>query len=133
MLEGASMQRSTSPFDVFHFLCCATKGTSADSAIRGIRLSLIPQSLYDGYEGGLGFTKRALDVLDSWLRTTARLLSQCPCPEGCPSCVQDPQCGSGNQPLDKQGAQFLLSEGLNWRRHDLSNCQGAESVNAQGN
>lgn len=64
--------------------------------------------VYDGYEGGIGLTKRAFDVIEEWLKTALTLIEECPCEEGCPSCVQDPQCGSGNQPLDKEGAKFLL-------------------------
>jgi DEAD/DEAH box helicase domain-containing protein len=37
---------------------------------------------------------------------------ECSCEDGCPSCVQDPQCGSGNQPLDKKGAKELLRKWL---------------------
>jgi DEAD/DEAH box helicase domain-containing protein len=64
--------------------------------------------IYDGYEGGIGLTKRAFDVMDEWLKAALTVISECPCEEGCPSCIQDPQCGSGNQPLDKEGARFLL-------------------------
>lgn len=64
--------------------------------------------MYDGYEGGIGLTKRAFDVMDEWLKAALTVISECPCEEGCPSCIQDPQCGSGNQPLDKEGAKFLL-------------------------
>lgn len=64
--------------------------------------------IYDGYEGGIGFTRRAMEVLPDWLGATRSLLQECPCEDGCPSCVQDPQCGSGNEPLDKEGAIFLL-------------------------
>lgn len=68
--------------------------------------------IYDGYEGGVGLTKRGFDVIEEWFRTALTILTECPCEEGCPSCVQDPQCGSGNQPLDKEGAIFLLSRWL---------------------
>jgi DEAD/DEAH box helicase domain-containing protein len=64
--------------------------------------------IYDGYEGGIGLTRRATEVLDEWLMTTHKLVHECTCEYGCPSCVQDPQCGSGNQPLEKEGAEFLL-------------------------
>jgi DEAD/DEAH box helicase domain-containing protein len=64
--------------------------------------------IYDGYEGGIGLTKRAFDVMDEWFKAALTVISECPCEEGCPSCIQDPQCGSGNQPLDKEGAKFLL-------------------------
>jgi DEAD/DEAH box helicase domain-containing protein len=64
--------------------------------------------IYDGYEGGIGLTKRAFDVMDEWFKAALTVISECSCEEGCPSCIQDPQCGSGNQPLDKEGAKFLL-------------------------
>jgi DEAD/DEAH box helicase domain-containing protein len=64
--------------------------------------------IYDGYEGGIGFTRRAMEVLPDWLSAAQHLLQECSCEDGCPSCVQDPQCGSGNEMLDKQGAIFLL-------------------------
>lgn len=64
--------------------------------------------IYDGYEGGIGLTKRAFDVIEDWFRAALTVINECPCEDGCPSCVQDPQCGSGNQPLDKEGAKFLL-------------------------
>ncbi len=64
--------------------------------------------IYDGYEGGVGLTKRCFDVIEEWFEKTLEIVRECPCEDGCPSCVQDPQCGSGNQPLDKDGARFLL-------------------------
>ena len=66
--------------------------------------------IFDGYEGGIGLTRRAFDVIEDWFKAALAILTECPCEEGCPSCVQDPQCGSGNQPLDKEGAKFLLEK-----------------------
>jgi DEAD/DEAH box helicase domain-containing protein len=68
--------------------------------------------IYDGYEGGIGLTKRAIEVIGDWLAATLKIIDECPCENGCPSCVQDPQCGSGNQPLDKEGAKELLRKWL---------------------
>ncbi|HTP04764.1 MAG TPA: DEAD/DEAH box helicase [Nitrospirota bacterium] len=82
--------------------------------IGGLSHTLYPQFkapaifIYDGFEGGIGLTKRAFDVIEEWFRAALMVITECPCEQGCPSCVQDPQCGSGNQPLDKEGAKFLL-------------------------
>ena len=64
--------------------------------------------LYDGYEGGVGLAKRALEIGEDWLKATLGVIEECPCTGGCPSCVQDAQCGNRNEPLDKEGAKFLL-------------------------
>lgn len=68
--------------------------------------------IYDGYEGGVGLTKRAFEVIEEWFKTALTIIKECPCMDGCPFCVQDSQCGSGNQPLDKGGAIFLLERWL---------------------
>jgi DEAD/DEAH box helicase domain-containing protein len=64
--------------------------------------------VYDGHEGGVGYSRHAYDIAEEWFETTHTLIGECSCEEGCPSCVQDSQCGSGNQPLDKEGAKYLL-------------------------
>ena len=64
--------------------------------------------VYDGYPGGAGFVERGHSVLGEWLRATRTLIDTCGCGTGCPSCVQSPKCGSGNDPLDKAGAVRLL-------------------------
>ena len=43
-----------------------------------------------------------------WWGATAAAIEACECPLGCPSCVQSPKCGSGNDPLDKEGAVRVL-------------------------
>ncbi|MGA1796138.1 MAG: DEAD/DEAH box helicase [bacterium] len=65
--------------------------------------------IYDGYEGGIGFTKRGFHRIEDLLKATLALIRECPCEGGCPACVQDPLCGSGNDPLDKKGAILVLS------------------------
>ncbi|MFI5294168.1 MAG: DEAD/DEAH box helicase [Thermodesulfovibrionales bacterium] len=68
--------------------------------------------VYDGHEGGVGLSKRAFEVPGDWLKATLGIIEECPCTGGCPSCVQDPQCGNRNEPLDKEGAKFLLRKWL---------------------
>ena len=65
--------------------------------------------VYDGHPGGVGIAERGFDLFETWVARTATLLSECPCADGCPSCVQSPKCGNLNEPLSKRGARRLLS------------------------
>jgi DEAD/DEAH box helicase domain-containing protein len=64
--------------------------------------------VYDGYPGGAGFAEQGFRQASTWLAATAAAIEACECPSGCPSCVQSPKCGSGNEPLDKPGAVRVL-------------------------
>ena len=64
--------------------------------------------VYDGHPGGAGFAGRAYEQAERWLHTTRDAISGCECVDGCPSCIQSPKCGNGNDPLDKAGAVRLL-------------------------
>jgi DEAD/DEAH box helicase domain-containing protein len=64
--------------------------------------------VYDGYPGGAGFAERGFRQASTWLGATAAAIEACECPSGCPSCVQSPKCGNGNDPLDKAGAVLVL-------------------------
>jgi DEAD/DEAH box helicase domain-containing protein len=71
--------------------------------------------VYDGYPGGAGITERGFRSEERWLRATLETVRDCPCNRGCPSCVQSPKCGNGNEPLDKPGAVALLAAMLGER------------------
>ncbi len=67
--------------------------------------------IYDACVGGVGIAERGFDMVRELWQATLRAIAECPCQEGCPSCIQSPKCGNNNQPLDKRAAQILL-EGL---------------------
>ncbi len=67
--------------------------------------------IYDAYPGGIGIAEKGFDMIAQLWQATLRAIAECPCQEGCPSCIQSPKCGNNNQPLDKKAAQILL-EGL---------------------
>lgn len=64
--------------------------------------------VYDGLAGGAGFAERGSEVIEEWLGATRDAIAACECVDGCPSCVQSPKCGNGNEPLDKDAALRLL-------------------------
>jgi DEAD/DEAH box helicase domain-containing protein len=64
--------------------------------------------VHDGHPGGAGFADRGFAALVPWLAATREAIFSCECPAGCPSCVQSPKCGNGNEPLDKAGAVAVL-------------------------
>jgi len=43
--------------------------------------------LYDSYPGGVGLSEPLFRLSESLLEKTHKLISECPCPTGCPSCV----------------------------------------------
>ncbi|MEX2587860.1 MAG: DEAD/DEAH box helicase [Actinomycetota bacterium] len=65
--------------------------------------------IYDGYPGGAGIAERGFEQARRHLRATLQGIQGCRCERGCPSCVQSPKCGNGNDPLDKAGAVRLLA------------------------
>ncbi|WP_435771287.1 DEAD/DEAH box helicase [Nocardioides sp. SYSU DS0651] len=64
--------------------------------------------VHDGHAGGAGFAERGYRTAPAWLRATRATIAACECAAGCPSCIQSPKCGNGNDPLDKAGAVALL-------------------------
>lgn len=66
--------------------------------------------IYDALPGGAGLCRMAFADAEGLLRVTAQAMADCPCADGCPSCVHSPKCGSGNRPISKEGAIFLLRE-----------------------
>nr|WP_286157445.1 DEAD/DEAH box helicase [Streptosporangium nondiastaticum] len=83
--------------------------------IGGVSVPLHPDTLlptvfvYDGHPGGAGFAERAFHTAARWLTATREAIAACECDTGCPSCVQSPKCGNGNDPLDKRAAIRLLT------------------------
>jgi DEAD/DEAH box helicase domain-containing protein len=58
----------------------------------------------------VGITKRGYEEFERLLGDAERLIAECPCESGCPSCVQSPKCGNLNEPLHKAGASELMGQ-----------------------
>ena len=71
--------------------------------------------VYDAYRGGIGISEQLYLQLIDLLHLALKLIETCSCKtdNGCPACVMSPKCGNNNDPLDKEGALFLLRLLLN--------------------
>jgi DEAD/DEAH box helicase domain-containing protein len=86
--------------------------------IGGLSTNAHPQTaaptifIHDGHPGGVGITRIAFAHFEELVADAHRLIAECPCRDGCPSCVQSPKCGNLNEPLSKHGAAELLERML---------------------
>ncbi len=64
--------------------------------------------IYDGIAGGAGLSRQAFRQIEQLFVRTLEAVAGCPCENGCPACVHSPKCGSGNRPIDKIAAHFIL-------------------------
>jgi DEAD/DEAH box helicase domain-containing protein len=86
--------------------------------IGGLSTNFHPQTgrptifIYDGHPGGVGITLQGFRNFDVLVQDAHRLISECPCESGCPSCVQSPKCGNLNEPLSKAGALEVMGRML---------------------
>ncbi|WP_226007713.1 DEAD/DEAH box helicase [Natrinema salinisoli] len=57
--------------------------------------------IYDGVEGGLGFSRRIYEEYEAVARRARDLMADCACgrDEGCPACLMSDRCGNDNRPL----------------------------------
>jgi DEAD/DEAH box helicase domain-containing protein len=90
------------------FASCDRWDIGGVSTIRHPDTGLATIFIYDGLAGGAGFSFRGAEVADTWLGATATAVGSCACTDGCPSCVQSPKCGNGNDPLSKNEAVTVL-------------------------
>jgi DEAD/DEAH box helicase domain-containing protein len=63
--------------------------------------------LYDAIPAGIGFSEKLFDMHDELMRRALELVSECPCADGCPSCVGP---GGENGVGGKQEALEILKE-----------------------
>jgi len=71
--------------------------------------------VYDTVPGGAGFSSKAYELFDRLLLTALQMVRECPCTDGCPSCVGpgDDRFGSGaGQPPAGKATTTALLESL---------------------
>ena len=94
---------------------CRDLGGVVDSKNLG-RPTLI---LYDRYPGGLGYSEKGYRNVQKLLEVCGEMVAECPCDQGCPSCVglpnlrpaihADPDLDRGHPMPNKQATEQLLS------------------------
>jgi DEAD/DEAH box helicase domain-containing protein len=86
--------------------------------IGGLSTNVHPQTgratifIHDGHLGGVGIARRGFEAFERLVGDARRLVAECPCRDGCPSCVQSPKCGNLNEPLSKAGSRELMARML---------------------
>ena len=66
--------------------------------------------IYDAHPGGIGIAEKGFELITELWEKTYLAIAECPCRDGCPSCIQSPKCGNNNEPLDKKAALIILEE-----------------------
>ncbi|HID94241.1 MAG TPA: DEAD/DEAH box helicase [bacterium (Candidatus Stahlbacteria)] len=66
--------------------------------------------IYDGFEHGIGISEKVYELFEKIVEVTLKLIKDCGCKGGCPSCIYSPKCGNENRPLDKQAALYILDK-----------------------
>ncbi len=76
--------------------------------------------VYDGIEGGLGFSRAIYENFEAVAARAREHVAGCDCGrvDGCPACVMDDQCGNDNQPLHRQAAVDVFDQLLGNERRD---------------
>jgi len=106
------------------FALCDRHDVAGISYVRHPQLGRAAVFFYDQHAGGVGLAQSVFSRIETLLETTLELIRDCPCEEGCPSCVHSPKCGSGNRPIDKEASvrvlELLTAEQELPAREDLS-------------
>ena len=92
----------------------AAEATVRERAAELDRKSASGWFIYDGVEGGLGFSRAIYENFEAVAARARDLIVDCDCGrvEGCPACVMDEQCGNDNRPLHRDAAVDVLEQFL---------------------
>ena len=66
--------------------------------------------IYDGFEGGIGLTRKAFKLFGDIIKMSYELVRDCECDDGCPACIYSSQNQSEDKHLSKEGTLIILKE-----------------------
>ena len=69
------------------FIHCDRSDVSVVPQVKAVHNEKPTLFIYDSYPGGIGLSERVYDILLSLLERTAQHVMNCPCQQGCPSCI----------------------------------------------
>lgn len=105
LLGVANLLLNTAPLE----LMCEPGDLGVVAQVKSPFTELATVYIYEKYPGGVGFAKILFDTRRTILERAYQLLLDCPCEEGCPSCV-GPQVEIGY--ASKKYARVFLEEAL---------------------
>ena len=95
------------------FVMCDRNDIGGLSTVKHAQTKTGTIFIHDAYHGGVGFSETAYTQIEMLLDATREAIMACSCEDGCPSCIHSAKCSNFNQPLDKEGAIYLLHLLLN--------------------
>ena len=90
------------------FVLCDRNDLGGISITYHVQVQNAAVFVYDAFPGGIGLCRTAFEKAPDLIKTVFSTISGCECEAGCPVCVHSPKCGSGNRPIDKDAALFVL-------------------------
>ncbi|MDD6285109.1 DEAD/DEAH box helicase [Methanosphaera sp. Vir-13MRS] len=66
--------------------------------------------IYDGFEDGVGLTKKAYKLFKDIIKMSYELVRDCECESGCPACIYSSQQQTDDKHLNKEGTLLILKE-----------------------
>ena len=101
------------------FVMCDPSDVGA--VVESTNLNVPTLFVFDKYEGGIGFAEKAFELIEEIMQSVLRIVQECPCKTGCPSCVgsaitvtstSDIESGTRDRLPDKEAALIILHDML---------------------
>jgi len=109
---------SLAPLELF----CEPSDWSCQHTRRDTDLNRLKLLLFETARGGMGLSTQMAGALGKLLRSAQKIVSKCPCENGCLECILLPSCYEDG--LDKEAANIILQALVGGLREQFSSCMG---------